>query len=119
MIIDIEPVGKPRMTQRDKWSHRPVVVKYFAFADDLRNKYKQELPKEPSLIFFITMPKSWSKKKKAEKLHTPHDQKPDIDNLIKSVLDIKCKEDKHIAKVLAEKYWSLKGAIDITSIDRE
>ena len=36
--IDICPVAKPRMTQSDKWRERPAVVKYRAFADELRLK---------------------------------------------------------------------------------
>ena len=35
-IYYINPVSKPRMTQRDVWKKRPVVVKYHAFCDEMR-----------------------------------------------------------------------------------
>ncbi len=31
MIWEVAPFPKPRMTQRDKWKKRPVVVKYILF----------------------------------------------------------------------------------------
>lgn len=31
--LDITPIGKPRMAQRDKWKQRPAVVAYYAFKD--------------------------------------------------------------------------------------
>ena len=39
------------------------------------------------LVFYLPMPASWSKKKRAALLHSPHCQKPDLDNLAKAVLD--------------------------------
>lgn len=43
----------------------------------------------------------------------PHQQKPDIDNLVKSVLDALLIEDKNVYRVLAEKYWAEEGGIEI------
>ncbi len=42
------------------------------------------------------MPKSWSKKKKAEMYLKPHQSTPDLDNLIKSVKDCLLKEDSGV-----------------------
>ena len=39
------------------------------------------------LVFYLPMPASWSKRKRAALLHSPHCQKPDLDNLAKAVLD--------------------------------
>jgi len=39
------------------------------------------------LVFYLPMPASWSKRKRAAMLHSPHCQKPDLDNLAKAVLD--------------------------------
>lgn len=36
IILDIEPVAKPRMTKKDKWAKRPCVMKYRAYKDMLR-----------------------------------------------------------------------------------
>ena len=86
-FVDIEPMGKQRMTQRDKWMKRPAVLRYRAFCDELRLKFRKRGFTGISLVFHIATPSSWSKKKAALKIGTPHDQKPDIDNMVKSVLD--------------------------------
>lgn len=44
-------------------------------------------PLTVGLVFYLPMPGSWSKKKRAALLHSPHCQKPDLDNLAKAVLD--------------------------------
>jgi Holliday junction resolvase RusA-like endonuclease len=109
-------MGAPRQTQRDRWKKRPVIERYHAFRDELRLQWTKELPHSLRLVFFLPMPPSWSKKKQAGTLHTPHDQKPDIDNLVKAVLDTLSKEDKQVWRVYAEKYWDVEGAIEIKEI---
>jgi len=44
-------------------------------------------PLTVGLVFYLPMPASWSKRKRAAMLHSPHCQKPDLDNLAKAVLD--------------------------------
>lgn len=67
------------------------------------------------LRFFISMPKSWSKKKKLEKLFTPHTSHPDIDNCVKAAMDSLMKEDKAISDYRASKLWyDGVGFIEIT-----
>ena len=44
-------------------------------------------PLTVGLVFYLPMPASWSKKKRGAMLHSPHCQKPDLDNLAKAVLD--------------------------------
>ena len=44
-------------------------------------------PLTVGLVFYLPMPASWSKRKRASMLHSPHCQKPDLDNLAKAVLD--------------------------------
>ena len=116
-IFNINPVPKPRMTQRDKWANRPVVTKYFGFATLLRlHANKQGLKtlqgEIESLVFFIPMAKSWSDKKKAEMNGKPHEQRPDLSNLLKSIEDILCKDDSHIWKYEnLEKRWNYEGKI--------
>jgi len=111
--VDITPVGKPRQTQSDRWKQRPAVMRYRAFADELRLKYREELPCSVRLVFYLPMPKSWSKKKREAMVGQPHQQKPDFDNLAKSVCDALLVEDSVIWKCLVEKYWSDRGGIDI------
>ena len=54
------------MTQSDRWRKRPPVVRYFEYANKLK-ELNPEIDWEPlSLLFVLPMPKSWSKKKRAE-----------------------------------------------------
>tara|TARA_R110002020_G_scaffold209351_1_gene415310 strand:+ start:826 stop:1206 length:381 start_codon:yes stop_codon:yes gene_type:complete len=118
-IIPITPVSKPRMTQRDRWKERPVVKRYRDFCDELRLKLPKQL-RLPDLAdkiqtidiqFFLPMAKTWSKKKKIAMDGQPHQQKPDIDNLLKAWMDALYRNDAVIWKVSASKMWSLKGSI--------
>ena len=60
------------------------------------------------------MPKSWSKKKKAELIGSPHfQQTPDTDNLCKACLDALIEQDCRVWHLEAKKYWSEKGRIKI------
>ncbi len=54
----IDVVGKPRMTQRDKWKKRPCVLRYRAFADELRLKVGpiDRVPYCVSWSAYIAMP---------------------------------------------------------------
>jgi Holliday junction resolvase RusA-like endonuclease len=104
---DGDPVAKPRMTQRDKWAKRPVVLRYRDYCDRLR-ELAGELPEgsvQVTMMFGIAMPKSWSKAKRAQSLNTEHTQKPDIDNLAKGVLDALFKDDSMVWNIMASKGW--------------
>ena len=114
MSINIQPVAKPRMTRSDRWKKRPVVLKYWQFKDALKEKAEQKnwnLSKDITIYFSIAMPKSWSKKKKKQMNKQPHQHKPDIDNLIKSVLDSLAEDDSYVYSVKAVKSWSEKGNV--------
>lgn len=113
MYVKIEPVGKPRQTRSDAWKQRPAVVRYRAFADELRLKYPYPLPTRLYLEFYIPMPKSWSKEKQAEMRYEPHQQKPDIDNLCKAVMDALADDDSYVYALSAQKFWSDEGGIHI------
>ena len=112
-LYPVVPVPKPRMTQRDKWQKRPAVMRYRAFCDDLRAR-KCTFPESGShVIFHMPMPKSWSKKKRAEMLGQPHQQKPDVDNLAKAILDAVLKDDSGVWDMRTTKRWSEIGCIEI------
>lgn len=117
MIYPITPMGKPRMTQRDKWKKRAVVLRYFSFKDQVR-LHKVEIPHIPKIVFHVPMPPSWSEKKKAAHDGKPHLARPDLDNLAKSVSDSVYEEDSHIWCMWAEKRWARVGAIEIVSLDK-
>lgn len=116
MFIDITPVAKPRMTQRDRWATRPAVIRYRAFCDELRLQYKDVLPPTLMLTFYLPMPPSWSAKKRREHKGHEHTQKPDVDNLSKAVMDALCEDDSYIYALYARKYWAEKGGIIIDTI---
>jgi Holliday junction resolvase RusA-like endonuclease len=112
----ITPVPKPRMTRSDRWKKRPAVLRYFAFKDQVREMNVQ-LPVPYKVVFHIEMPKSWSKKKRAAMNGQPHLQKPDKDNLEKSLLDSVFEEDSHVWSGWTEKRWAETGFISIERIE--
>jgi Holliday junction resolvase RusA-like endonuclease len=57
------------------------------------------------LIFYIPVPRSWSKQKKARYHHQLHQSTPDWDNLSKAFYDSLLTEDKHIADIRVTKLW--------------
>ena len=108
-------IAKPRMTQADSWKKRPVVLRYWDYKDDIKNWGFQndfKLKEEIYVKFYIPMPKSWSIKKKAQMLYTPHQQRPDIDNLLKGLMDAFLDEDSHVHTVYAQKFWDNEGSIE-------
>jgi len=114
MIFYVDPMGKPRMTVRDKWKKRPVVLRYYAFKDSLKEQAKNEgfiLKDRLRLNFYIPMPQSWSKKKRREMFMKPHQQKPDIDNLVKAFLDSLYEDDSCVHTIEAKKVWYDMGHI--------
>ena len=102
-------MGKPRQTQSDRWKKRSCVVRYRNIATAMALQANKEgynpTPKLKAIIG-IQMPKSWTKKKKAALLHTPHRQKPDVDNLIKTIMDALCKQDEYIYHIDVKKFWA-------------
>ena len=110
---DIEPCTKPRQTRADKWKQRPCVMKYRAFADHAR-LLGIEITAGDAVTFVLPMPKSWSKKKRAEMLDQYHTQTPDLDNLLKAIMDATNKRDEHISHFAAlKKVWGETGKIII------
>lgn len=108
------------MVPMDRWTNvergkgRPAVLRYFAYKDQVRAHLPgYELGMSLDIKFYLPMPKSWSKKKRAESVGTYHDQKPDLDNLVKGFMDAWGSEDKHVAILRAEKYWAEHGAVEV------
>ena len=109
----ITPVGKPRMTQRDKWKKRPIVQRYYAFKDQVRLHRVSLDYRDNHVIFVLPMPKSWPKGKRKSFMGTHHQQRPDVDNLFKALADCIFKDDSHISDVRITKIWGNEGAIII------
>jgi len=117
IVFNLTPIPKPRMTQSDKWNERPAVVNYYAYKQKLRldaNTKKYRLSDTLCIDFFIPMPKSWSDKKRQQMIDKPHQDKPDIDNLVKGFMDALSDADQNIWLVSAQKHWSDTGYIVVT-----
>lgn len=112
----ITPVGKPRMTRADKWKQRPPVMRYRMFCDEARLHGIRVPENGVHITFVLPMPQSWSKKKRASMDGQPHQQKPDLDNLTKSLLDALFEDDSHIWDARTSKIWGETGMIIIEDI---
>lgn len=111
------PMGKPRMTQRDKWMRRPTIVRWYEYKDKLQllgNVQEFKLPQVLNVTFYIPVSNSWSEKKKQLMIGKPHLLKPDIDNLLKGIMDTFSDKDEYVYEVHARKLWSLEGKIVVT-----
>ena len=102
------------MTQADKWCKRKVVKDYWKFKDALvllAKSKRFKLGDSFRVEFFMKMPDSWSISKKAKLAGTPHQQRPDLDNMLKAIQDCLRTEDSGIWKIEASKIWWDEGKI--------
>lgn len=111
MRYEITPVAAPRQVRSDQWNPRPQVKKYRAFRDQVRLQ-RVAVPQEGTWVTFVLpMPASWPKYKRSEMDGEPHCQKPDIDNLLKALLDSVYGDDCGVHEISARKVCGRKGAI--------
>lgn len=116
LVLNITPLGKPRMTQRDHWRPRACTSRYWVYADKLRLICPPLEWTGISLTFGLPMPESWSKRKKQAFREKPHQSKPDLSNLIKAFEDILLKNDSLVWYYSTmKKVWMDKGCIIINS----
>lgn len=115
--IYVEPMGAPRQTRADSWRDRPVVLRYRAVKDLIR-KSGITLQDGDGLTFHCSMPKSWSKKKKLAMNGQAKTTKPDLDNMLKTVMDAMFEQDEHIWHLShLKKVWSDNPRIEVTKHD--
>ena len=97
-----EPLGKPRMTRRDKWFKRQCTKRYWAWAARAREAFGHNdkvvltQPTTLSIVAYFSIPASWSTYKKEQAKNMPHTVKPDFDNCIKAVADALFHNDQMI-----------------------
>lgn len=112
-IVIGDPMGKPRMTQRDRWMQRPAVLRYRDYCDRIKeaapNRVNELDVYAVDVVAYIAMPASWSKKKKSAQDDQMCRGKPDWDNIGKAVCDALFKEDSGIADGRTRKFWCLEG----------
>lgn len=123
MRVDIKPMGAVRSTQKGYW--KPEVRRYQQYKNEIRFALPgYDLPEKVYLVFYLEMPKSWSEKKRVSLDDKPHQQKPDLDNLIKGVLDAlapvrasgKGVDDSHVHTIQAEKLWARESYFEIVEL---
>ena len=102
------PVGKPRMTRRDKWKQRPCVMTYRAWADAARammgrtTKLVLEKPMRLTVTAFFEIPASHRRTIPGNY----HTGKPDGDNILKSVCDALFQNDQMVVEASITKFWA-------------
>ncbi len=124
LTIPGEPVAKarPRVTGHvtytpGKTKNYETLVKELYFVKHKQTLLEGEL--KINIKAYFKIPKSTSKKKKAEmnsgKIRPT--KRPDIDNVIKSITDalngVAYDDDSQIVSVVAEKYWSEEPRVEI------
>jgi len=116
LILDMNPMAKPRMTHADKWKKRFVVLRYRAFCDEIRLRLPRDFDfNNCAITFVVPMPKSWSKKKKDLMNNQPHTQTPDLDNFLKALFDAHMSDDSGIHTLdRVRKVWGLTGQIRLS-----
>ena len=113
---DVCPVPKPRQTRADVWRKRPAVMRYRAFADELRlavrhRMFSVALPVH--VLFVMPLPKRAGSRLSGMR----HAIRPDVDNLLKAFTDaLWPEEDSHVWDVRATKVWGKSGAIWVRSL---
>lgn len=88
----LRPEGLKRLLRLEKYNQYKVEL----LAESRRVRFSLP-PEGASVIFFVPVPKSWSKKKKKQYHGKLHQAKPDLSNLLKAFEDAICTEDKYIA----------------------
>lgn len=106
---NICPVPAPRMTKQDKWKQRPCVMRFKKFGQQVRIA-RVFIPQPCRVVFWMPIPQSWGVQKRVFARGEAHTSKPDLDNLLKGLLDAVYYEqgdaDKRIWSVWAEKRWT-------------
>lgn len=96
----LRPAGLKRLKRLERYNEYKIALLALA-----KEKGFSISPQGCSFRFYIPMPKTWSKKKRSIMHFKLHQQKPDIDNLMKAVFDSMLSEDKGIAHFEAVKFW--------------
>ena len=125
--FDLCPFPAPRMTRSDKWKTNPYhkdpakrqrkpVTRYFAWRNEFitqADKMGYRLGETLRVVFILPMPKYFNRKKRGTLMGQPHKQRPDTDNMIKSVKDAFNVDDGYVWDERGIKIWGDKGQIII------
>lgn len=115
-VFDIVPIPAPRLVHSDKWKKRPIAIRYFEYKERIKAlalELGYELTPVLNILFIMPMPRTWTYKKKESLVNMPHQQTPDIDNLIKGTMDSMITQDNFVWSINASKIWGERGCIII------
>lgn len=97
-----------------------------SFENGIRYQFEQQVGSEYStydgrvslnIEIHCAMPKSWSNKAKSLAVGTHHTNKPDIDNILKALLDalngIAYSDDKQVCHIFVSKRWAYENKINV------
>lgn len=113
IIVLGNPIPKPRMGKSDIWKKRPIVVKYWEWADKIRKAATGDPSKYLNacdydfvyMVFHLPIPPSTPKARATLLTGQHHKVRPDLDNLIKGVLDSLFEKDSPVCSIHAEKFY--------------
>ena len=105
MIIDKEPIAcpRPRVTRSGRVYYP---VNYRDWVKDMKSRLQDIYIPEGALIVELTFVIKRPKRLKTGQREY-HDKRPDVDNLVKSVLDVlPIDDDARVVKIIAEKFYA-------------
>lgn len=105
----IVPIAAPRQNRASRFNPKLKrrIERYHAFRDEVRWR-KVNIPPCCYVVFEMPVPRS-----ARSRVGLPHEQTPDLDNLLKALWDACLRTDAHVHTVLARKVWALEGAIAV------
>ena len=116
--------GRPRFNRKTGRTWTPAkTVKYETYLKQAMALQMQDLGLDPIdapvkvvVVFYMPEPKTMAKKRKGRGL--PHSKRPDLDNLLKAVLDamneVVVKDDSRIWWLVAEKHYAGGPGVEIS-----
>lgn len=120
--------GKPQPKERPKVynGHAITPTRTRQYEDRIKALWRAKYREDPyegdvriTIFFYLPIPTSWSKKKREEAEHGKirPNVRPDVDNLVKIVLDglngVAFVDDKQIVRLLAEKRYSVNPGTEV------
>ena len=123
--------GRPRYAKRGDYVHTYTPKRTKDFEDALRFEfmagnceampvYDKDIPLQATVLVGVGIPKSYSKKKQAlcrDRFVAPN-KKPDIDNILKSVMDslngYAFADDSQVVRIMAEKVYAEEPFVEVT-----
>ena len=120
---EVVPKGRPRFTRT---GHAYTPIKTVAYEQRVKHATRKAIgdqkpfdePIQLEIRIGMPVPKSWSQKKQLEALTKPHTKKPDLDNLVKAILDgmngDAYRDDSIIYKFSAYKVYAFEPSVEVT-----